>query len=61
MKAPSAVRFLAGCVALFSLVTMSYAGGWDLVTVKDFPDFAVAGKALELTFTVWSAVAGAGC
>ena len=28
-------------------------GGWDLVTVKDFPDFVVAGKTLELTFTVW--------
>jgi mono/diheme cytochrome c family protein len=53
MKAPSALRFLAGCVALLSLVTVAYAGGGDLVTVKDFPDFAVAGKTLELTFTVW--------
>src|SRR5215472_10543554 len=54
MKAPSAFRFLAGCVALPSLVAVADAGGWDLVTVKDFPDFAVAGKTLELTFTVWA-------
>jgi len=47
------LRFLAGCVALLTSVTAAYAGGWDLVTVKDFPDFAVAGKTLELTFTVW--------
>jgi hypothetical protein len=53
MKTPSALRFLAGCVALLSLVTVAYGGGWDLVTVKDFPDFAMAGKTLELTFTVW--------
>ena len=53
MKVPSLLRFLAGCVALLSLVTVAYAGGGDLVTVKDFPDFAVAGKTLELTFTVW--------
>jgi hypothetical protein len=53
MKAPSALRFLAGCVTLLSLTTVTRAGGGDLVTVKDFPDFAVAGKTLELTFTVW--------
>jgi len=52
MKGPSALRFVAGCVALLSLVTAAYAGGWDLITVNDFPDFAVAGKTLELTFTV---------
>jgi cytochrome c len=42
-----------GPLALLSLVNVAYAGGWDLVTVKDFPDSAVAGKTLELTFTVW--------
>jgi hypothetical protein len=40
-------------VALPFLITTAYAGGTDLVTVKDFPDFALAGKTLELTFTVW--------
>ena len=53
MRGPSSLRILAGCAALLSLVRVAYAGGRDLVTVKDFPDFAVAGKPLELTFTVW--------
>ena len=53
MKEPSPLRFLAGCGILLSLVTVAYAGGQDLVTVKDFPDFVVAGKTLELTYTVW--------
>ncbi len=53
MHTPSALRLLLGLVALFSLVSLAYSGGWDLVTVKDFPDFAVAGEPLNLTFTVW--------
>jgi hypothetical protein len=53
MNTPSALRVPLGFVALFSLVGVAYSGGWDLVTVKDFPDFAVAGKPLNLTFTVW--------
>jgi cytochrome c553 len=44
---------MLGLIALLSFITMTYAGGWDLVTLKDFPDFAVAGKPLNLTFTVW--------
>jgi hypothetical protein len=39
--------------AVLSLLTVAYADGWDIVTVKDFPEFAVAGKPLDLTFTVW--------
>jgi hypothetical protein len=38
--------------ALLSLVTVAYGGGREILTLKDFPDFAVAGKALNLTFTV---------
>jgi hypothetical protein len=38
---------------MVSLCTVAQAGGWDLVTMKDFPDFAVAGETLQLTFTVW--------
>jgi hypothetical protein len=49
----SALRVVLGFVVLFSLVSVAYSGGWDLVTVKDFPEFAVAGKPLNLTFTVW--------
>jgi hypothetical protein len=53
MNRPFALRLLLGFVALCSLVSVAYSGGWDLVTVKDFPDFGVAGKPLNLTFTVW--------
>jgi mono/diheme cytochrome c family protein len=53
MNTPSALRFMLGLVVLLSLVTVTYAGGWDIVTFKDFPDFAVAGQSLNLTFTVW--------
>jgi hypothetical protein len=38
---------------LLLLVTVVYAGGWDLVTVMDFPDLAVADKPLKLAFRVW--------
>jgi hypothetical protein len=38
---------------LLCLVIVVYAGGWSLVTVKHFPDFAVAGKPLNLTFMAW--------
>ena len=53
MKTPSALRLLLGLVTLLALITVAYAGGGDLVTLKDFPDFAVAGKPLNLTFKVW--------
>jgi hypothetical protein len=29
-----------------------YAGGWAIVTLSEFPDYAVAGKPLNLTFAV---------
>jgi len=44
MNKPSALRVLLGSVALLFLVSVAYSDGGDLVTVKDFPDFAVAGK-----------------
>jgi hypothetical protein len=40
-------------LSMLVFASATRAGGWDLVTVKDFPDFAVAGKPLALTFTVW--------
>ncbi|HEY7336321.1 MAG TPA: cytochrome c [Bryobacteraceae bacterium] len=54
MNNPSASRFTLLFVALLSLAPVTYAGGWDIVTLKDFPDFAVAGQALNLSFTVWA-------
>jgi hypothetical protein len=31
---------------------MSHAGGWAVITVDDVPDYAVAGKPVELTYVV---------
>jgi len=42
------------CLALLCLATVTHAGGWDIVTLEDFPDFAVAGQPLSLTFKVWA-------
>src|SRR5262245_54292537 len=53
MKISFTLRCVLGLVVVLFLVTVTYAGGWSLVTVKDFPDFAVAGKSLNLTFTAW--------
>ena len=47
------MEFLLGFVVLLSFIAVAYAGGWDIVTLRDFPDFAVAGKPIDLTFTVW--------
>ena len=53
MRTRTALRFTLALTVLLCLVIVVYAGGWSLVTVKDFPDFAVAGKPLNLTFTAW--------
>lgn len=34
------------------LASVTYAGGWAIVTLSEFPDYAVAGKPLNLTFAV---------
>lgn len=47
------VPLLVVSAAALVLVASVYAGGWDIVTLKDFPDFAVAGMPLNLTFTAW--------
>jgi mono/diheme cytochrome c family protein len=39
-------------MALLVFVVAVYAGGWAIVTVRDLPEFAVAGKPLDLTFMV---------
>src|SRR5262245_38849101 len=46
-------RLLIAGATLLALVVTVYGGGGDLVTVKNFPDFVVAGKPLNLIFTVW--------
>ena len=40
-------------IAALTLATGVRAGGGDLVTVKNFPDYAVVGKPIPLTFKVW--------
>ena len=49
-------RILASLSAVITAVMLAAtvrAGGGYLVTVKNFPDYAVAGKPLQLTFKVW--------
>src|ERR1051325_11208422 len=53
MNVPSALRFLLCFAALISIISVASAGGWDLVTVKDFPAFAEVGRPVDLTFKVW--------
>jgi mono/diheme cytochrome c family protein len=44
--------FLIPALMLVVLVTAAYAGGWAVISVGRFPDYAVAGEALRLTFSV---------
>jgi mono/diheme cytochrome c family protein len=46
------VRFILPLLALLAVVTAAYAGGWAIITLNDLPDYAVAGKPLNLTFAV---------
>ena len=52
MKSQYLVRFVLSMLVLFALVSIAFAGGWATITLNDFPDYAVAGQALNLTFTI---------
>jgi mono/diheme cytochrome c family protein len=52
MKSPYLLRFVLSMLVLFALVSIAFAGGWATITLNDFPDYAVAGKPLNLTFTI---------
>jgi Cytochrome c len=52
MKGQHAVRFTFSVLVLSVFVTFGFAGGWATITLNDFPDYAVAGKPLNLIFTV---------
>jgi mono/diheme cytochrome c family protein len=39
-------------VALSTIATVLYAGGWAVITLGEFPEYAVAGTPLRLTFAV---------
>ena len=44
--------FLMASVVSLGFVVTSFAGGWAAVTVRSLPEYAVAGKPLQLTFMV---------
>ena len=47
------LRFAAfGSVFALSTIAAVRLGGWAVVTVENPPDYLVAGKATELTFTI---------
>lgn len=46
------VRIPLFLLLVLALVTAAYAGGWAIITLSEFPDYAVAGKPLNLTFAV---------
>src|SRR6478735_6074946 len=43
-------RISIALMLTFSVV--AFAGGWAIITLNEFPDYAVAGKPLNLTFSV---------
>ena len=45
-------RLLAIVVLVVSAAAALSAGGWSVITVADFPDYAMAGRTLTLTFSV---------
>lgn len=46
-------RWIVALPALFLATAFArYAGGWAVVSVQDLPDYAVAGQAMTLTYTV---------
>src|SRR2546422_4864197 len=46
------IRLILPLLALFTLISSVLAGGWAIITLNDFPDYAVAGKPLNVTFAV---------
>ena len=52
MSSRSIVRFALSLSIVLAFVIAAYAGGWATITLSDFPDYAVAGKPLNLSFTV---------
>jgi mono/diheme cytochrome c family protein len=52
MSKPFIVRITFSLLLLLGIVTAAFGGGWAIVTLSEFPDYAVAGKPLNLTFLV---------
>lgn len=45
-------RLLGGLALIAAAAGPLWAGGWSVITLDDFPHYAVAGRPLTLTFTV---------
>jgi len=48
----SRIKWMAVGATLLALVATLQAGGWAIVTVRNLPEYAVAGKPFQLEFTV---------
>jgi mono/diheme cytochrome c family protein len=46
------IQIVIGFGLLLILTGVALAGGWAFITLNEFPDYAVAGKPLNLTFSV---------
>jgi len=46
------IRIVTTPALVFILISAAFAGGWAIVTLDDFPEYAVAGKPVNLTFAV---------
>ena len=46
------IRIVTTPALVFILISAAFAGGWAIVTLNDFPEYAVAGKPVNLTFAV---------
>src|SRR5439155_19824703 len=52
MNTNHVIRSVTTPALVFILISAAFAGGWAIVTLDDFPEYAVAGKPLNLTFAV---------
>jgi mono/diheme cytochrome c family protein len=52
MTANHVIKVVTTPALVFILISAAFAGGWAIVSVDDFPEYAVAGKPVNLTFAV---------
>ena len=45
-------RIVSAVTLLSVTAVLAYAGGWSIITLREFPDSAIEGRPLNLTFTV---------
>jgi hypothetical protein len=52
MNSRSILRFALSLLILFAAGMAAYGGGWAVITLNEFPEHALSGQPLKLTFTV---------